>query len=117
MTIKLHIGFIGRTRNGDVVKIGRNENDGKYSFKGDNGYRYAEDGTCNQTYQWNYEIIEQIHPADNMALEDESRRNCINYLKHKFTSWKRPAIELPAESVIEDVVDFILQQYKEQNND
>jgi hypothetical protein len=38
----------------------------------------------------------------------EVRRLCIAYLKKKFTGWRDPAVELPAESVIEDVVSYII---------
>jgi len=35
-------------------------------------------------------------------------RWAVNMLKHEFISWRKPPVELPAESVIEDVVTKII---------
>jgi len=38
------------------------------------------------------------------------KRELTQYLKEKFIEWRDPPIELPAESVIDDVVSFIYDE-------
>ncbi len=42
-------------------------------------------------------------------LDDSTKfRHCMEFLKTHFTRWRTPAVELPAESVIEEVVKEIM---------
>lgn len=48
-----------------------------------------------------------------MTSSDETVRQGVQYLKARFLNWRIPSVELPAESVIEDVVRSILNQRDE----
>ena len=39
----------------------------------------------------------------------EQKRESMQFLKNKFLKWRDPPVELPPDSIIDEVIDFILE--------
>lgn len=57
-------------------------------------------------------MSEDQKQQNSTTVSDELVRQCVHYLKVCFLAWRTPPVDLPAESVIEDVVRHIIEAGK-----